>query len=103
MKVAAMSIAAAAVPVPPTFAQYLSGGGSSAQSTQASSDAAHQAFVTIAAAYGDCYQATAQALGHSPSCQSFLARLLLDLPNCPTVAEFTAAPAGAVPCRDCFP
>jgi predicted RND superfamily exporter protein len=88
--------AAAAVPVPPTFAQYLSGGGSSAQGAPAGGDAAHQAFVTIAAAYGDCYQATAQALGHSPSCQSFLARLLLDLPNCPTVAEFKGAPAGAV-------
>ncbi len=88
--------AAAAVPVPPTFAQYLSGGGSSAAGAPAGSDAAHQAFVTIAAAYGDCYQATAQALGHTPSCQSFLARLLLDLPRCPTVAQFRAAPAGAV-------
>jgi predicted RND superfamily exporter protein len=89
--------AAATVPVPPTFAQYLSGGSNSqgAQGGQASSDAAHQAFVTIAAAYGDCYQATAQALGHSPTCQSFLARLLLDLPNCPTVAQFEATPAGA--------
>ncbi|HEY2703113.1 MAG TPA: MMPL family transporter [Candidatus Dormibacteraeota bacterium] len=88
--------AAAAVPVPPTFAQYLSGGGSSAAGAPAGGDAAHQAFVTIAAAYGDCYQATAQALGHTPSCQSFLARLLLDLPSCPTVAQFKAAPAGAV-------
>ena len=89
--------AAATVPVPPTFAQYLSGGSNSqgTQGGQASSDAAHQAFVTIAAAYGDCYQATAQALGHSPTCQSFLARLLLDLPNCPTVAQFEATPAGA--------
>ncbi|TMD99085.1 MAG: hypothetical protein E6I76_03105, partial [Chloroflexi bacterium] len=59
--------AAATVPVPPTFAQYLSGGSNNqgTQGAQASSDAAHQAFVTIAAAYGDCYQATAQALGHS--------------------------------------
>jgi predicted RND superfamily exporter protein len=88
--------AAAAVPVPPTFAQYLSGGGSSAQSTQASSDAAHQAFVTIAAAYGDCYQATAQALSHSPTCQSFLARLLYDLPSCPTVGQIAATPKGAI-------
>ena len=89
--------AAATVPVPPTFAQYLSGGSNSqgTQGGQASSDAAHQAFVTIAAAYGDCYQATAQALGHTPTCQSFLARLLLDLPNCPTVAQFEATPAGA--------
>ena len=89
--------AAATVPVPPTFAQYLSGGSNSqgTQGGQASGDAAHQAFVTIAAAYGDCYQATAQALGHSPTCQSFLARLLLDLPNCPTVAQFEATPAGA--------
>ncbi len=88
--------AAAGVAVPPTFAQYLSGGGSSAQAGAAASDAAHQAFITIAAAYGDCYQATAQALSHTPTCQTFLARLLLDLPSCPTVAQFTATPPGAV-------
>ena len=80
--------AAAQDPLPPLFANYLAGpGGTPDMAT------AHQFFDRLTAAYGDCSDPIAQLLGIAPSCQVFLARFLLDLPDCPTEASVKAAAA----------
>ncbi|MHB8717522.1 MAG: MMPL family transporter [Candidatus Dormibacteria bacterium] len=73
-------------PLPPLFANYLAGPGVAANEA-----AAHEFFDRLTAAYGDCSQQIATLLGITPTCQTYLARFLLDLPNCPTYGQVQAA------------
>jgi predicted RND superfamily exporter protein len=75
-------------PLPPLFAEYLAGPGN-AVDTASSRDF----FDRLTAAFGDCDSSIAQLLGISPTCQIYLARILLDLPACPTEAAVQAASA----------
>jgi predicted RND superfamily exporter protein len=75
-------------PLPPLFAEYLAGPGNTVD-TASSRDF----FDRLTAAFGDCDSSIAQLLGISPTCQIYLARILLDLPNCPTEATVQAANA----------
>jgi predicted RND superfamily exporter protein len=76
----AVDAAVAADPLPPLWAQYLSGPGSTADET-----AARQFFDRVTAAFGDCDDQLASVLKITPSCQVFFERTLLDLPHCPPV------------------
>jgi predicted RND superfamily exporter protein len=75
-------------PLPPLFAEYLAGPGNTVD-TATSRDF----FDRLTAAFGDCDSSIAQLLGINPTCQIYLARILLDLPNCPTEATVQAATA----------
>lgn len=74
------------VDLPPGFADFVA-----RLENVVSSDAqaaARRLFDNFTAAYGVCNQQVAQALGVASTCQPFIERFLLDLPNCPTVADF---------------
>ncbi|MDQ6856242.1 MAG: MMPL family transporter, partial [Candidatus Dormibacteraeota bacterium] len=75
-------------PLPPLFAEYLAGPGN-AVDTASSRDF----FDRLTAAFGDCDSSIAQLLGINPTCQIYLARILLDLPNCPAEGAVKAANA----------
>ncbi len=75
-------------PLPPLFAEYLSG------PTNTPDTASSRTFFDrLTAAFGDCDSSIAQLLGINPTCQIYLARILLDLPHCPTQAAVQAAVA----------
>ncbi|HEX4579657.1 MAG TPA: MMPL family transporter [Candidatus Dormibacteraeota bacterium] len=84
----AADAAVAADPLPPLFAQYLAGPGNTPDQT-----VARDFFDRLTSAFGDCDSAVASLLQITPSCQVYLDRILLDLPNCPTQAQVTAAEA----------
>jgi predicted RND superfamily exporter protein len=84
----AADAAVAADPLPPLFAEYLAGPGNATDQTVARSF-----FDRLTSAFGDCDGAIAQLLQITPTCQSYLDRILLDLPNCPTQAQVQAAQA----------
>lgn len=71
--------------LPPLFAEYLAGPGNTPDPT-----VARNFFDRLTSAFGDCDGQVAQLLQITPSCQVYLDRVLLDLPNCPTQAEVTA-------------
>lgn len=75
-----------AVGLPPGFADFVARLQNLA--TADAETAARRLFDNFAAAYGVCNQQVAQALGVPSTCQAFIQRFLLDLPNCPTVADF---------------
>src|SRR5581483_1961949 len=63
---------------PPLFSQYLAG-----PTGKPDDAAAQQLFDRLTAGFGDCSGDIASVLKITPTCQVFLWRLLLDLPNCP--------------------
>jgi predicted RND superfamily exporter protein len=76
----AVDAAVAADPLPPLWAQYLSGPAGTPD------EAAARAFYDrVTAAFGDCDDQVASVLKVTPSCQVFFERTLLDLPHCPPV------------------
>ncbi|PZR82654.1 MAG: hypothetical protein DLM65_03415, partial [Candidatus Aeolococcus gillhamiae] len=75
-------------PLPPLFAEYLAGPGNAVDAASA-----RIFFDRLTAAFGDCDSSIAQLLGINPTCQIYLARILLDLPNCPTEGSVQAAGA----------
>jgi predicted RND superfamily exporter protein len=84
----AADAAASADALPPLFAEYLAGPGNTADPT-----VARDFFDRLTAAFGDCDGTIAQLLQITPSCQVYLDRVLLDLPNCPTESDVQAAGA----------
>ena len=80
--------AAAKDDLPPLFAEYLAGPGNTPDPA-----VARDFFDRLTSAFGDCDGQVAQLLQITPSCQVYLDRVLLDLPNCPTQAQVTAAQA----------
>jgi predicted RND superfamily exporter protein len=80
--------AASADPLPPLFAEYLAGPGNTPDPT-----VARDFFDRLTSAFGDCDGTIAQLLQITPSCQVYLDRVLLDLPNCPTEAQVQTAQA----------
>jgi predicted RND superfamily exporter protein len=83
----AAEAAAAKVPPPPLFSQYLAG-----PTGKADDAAAQQLFSRLTAGFGDCSDDIASVLHINATCQVFLERLLLDLPGCPaaTTHQFCA-------------
>ncbi|MDQ6846911.1 MAG: MMPL family transporter, partial [Candidatus Dormibacteraeota bacterium] len=75
-------------PLPPLFAEYLAGPGNTVDTPSS-----RVFFDRLTAAFGDCDSSIAQLLGINPTCQIYVARILLDLPNCPTEATVQAASA----------
>ncbi len=63
---------------PPLFSQYIAG-----PTGKTDDAAAQQLFDRLTAGFGDCSGDIASVLKITPTCQVFLWRLLLDLPNCP--------------------
>jgi len=74
----AAEAAASQTQPPPLFAQYLAG-----PTGKPDSAAAQQLFNRLTAGFGDCDDDIASVLKITATCQVFLERLLLDLPNCP--------------------
>lgn len=83
----AVEAAVANDPLPPLFPEYLSGPG-----TTVDTAAARDFFDRITASFGDCDSSIATLLKITPTCQVFLERILLDLPQCPVEASLTAKP-----------
>ena len=84
----ATEAAVVADPLPPLFAEYLAGPGNTVDTASS-----RVFFDRLTAAFGDCDSSIAQLLGINPTCQIYVARILLDLPNCPTEATVQAASA----------
>ncbi|MBJ7609003.1 MAG: MMPL family transporter, partial [Candidatus Dormibacteraeota bacterium] len=84
----AADAAASADPLPPLFAEYLSGPGSTPDQALA-----RDFFDKLTGSFGDCDSSIASLLKITPTCQVYLERILLDLPNCPTQTTVTAAQA----------
>jgi predicted RND superfamily exporter protein len=74
----AAEAAASKDPLPPLFAEYLAG-----PSNTVDQASARTFFDRLTAAFGDCDSTIAQLLQISPTCQVYLERILLDLPQCP--------------------
>jgi predicted RND superfamily exporter protein len=84
----AADAAVAKDPLPPLFAEYLAGPGNTADTT-----VARDFFDRLTSAFGDCDGQIAALLQITPTCQVYLDRILLDLPNCPTQAQVQSAQA----------
>ncbi len=84
----AADAAVAKDPLPPLFAEYLAGPGNTADAT-----VARDFFDRLTSAFGDCDGNIAALLQITPTCQVYLDRILLDLPNCPTQAQVQSAQA----------
>ena len=82
----AADAAVAKDPLPPLFAEYLAGPGNTADAT-----VARDFFDRLTSAFGDCDGQIAALLQITPTCQVYLDRILLDLPNCPTQAQVQSA------------
>jgi predicted RND superfamily exporter protein len=78
----AAEAAASQTQPPPLFAQYLAG-----PTGKADTAAAQQLFNRLTAGFGDCSDEIAGVLHITATCQVFLERLLLDLPNCPPASS----------------
>ena len=72
---------------PPLFAQYLAG-----PTGKADNAVAQQLFDRLTAGFGDCDDDIAGVLHITATCQVFLERLLLDLPNCPPATSHQFCP-----------
>ncbi|MEO9044954.1 MAG: MMPL family transporter [Candidatus Dormibacter sp.] len=75
-------------PLPPLFAEYLAGPGNTADAA-----VARDFFDRLTSAFGDCDGTIASLLQITPTCQVYLDRILLDLPNCPKEAQVQTAQA----------
>ncbi|MGH7723459.1 MAG: MMPL family transporter, partial [Candidatus Dormibacteria bacterium] len=84
----AADAAVTADPMPPLFAEYLSG-----PANPVDQNAARAFFDRVTGAFGDCDGEIAQLLQITPTCQYYLDRILLDLVHCPTQAQTQAASA----------
>lgn len=83
----AAEAAASQTQPPPLFAQYLAG-----PTGKPDEAAAQQLFNRLTAGFGDCDDDIASVLHITATCQVFLERLLLDLPNCPPATSHQFCP-----------
>src|SRR5207302_7746058 len=83
------------IELPPLFAQFINT--LDGARPDAGDAAARRLFDNFSAAYGVCDQNIARVLQAGSSCQTFIERFLLDLPNCPTAQQLQQSGAFCQP------